>query len=256
VTLSFATASTASASADRAAASGASFALTATSGADVLVVSKARLVLSRLELQRVGATCASADSLDDHGGDRNDDRNQSRDDDGCAELEVGPSLVDLPVTGSVATTLNVTVPTGQYSAFEAKIQPVESRSNGNDKGGTAFLAAHPELAGVSVLVEGTFNGKAFTYTGAPRAQLESQFDPALSVTDGAANITVHVDLASWFKTSAGTLIDPSTANVNGAASAVVAANIRRSFHAFRDDDRNGHDDRDDHGGDHGNSGRR
>lgn len=230
LTVSFATSAT----------SGATFAIApanATSGADVLVITKAQLVLARIELERVGATCSSdAAAGDEHG-----------DDDTCAELELAPSVVDLPVNGTVATALNVTVPAGTYSSFEARIRPVESNGGRDGAGTAAFLAAHPDLAGVSVLVEGTFNGKAFTYRGSPRAKLESDFNPPLAVTTAGANLTVHVDLANWFKSQSGAFIDPSTGNAGGTNASLISANIMRSFRAFRDDNRDGHDDHGEHG---------
>ena len=212
--------------------------ITTTSGTDVLVITKAQLVLARIELQRVGGTCVSTAAAGD----------DERGDDNCAELELAPSVVDLPVSGTIATALNVTVPAGTYSAMEAKIRPVEANKGSARAGSAAFLAAHPELAGASVRVEGTFNGKAFTYMGAPRAELESVFNPPLAVTDKGANITVQVDLAAWFKTSAGALINPETANAGGTSANLVAENIRRSFKAFHDDDRNGRDDDEQGGG--------
>jgi hypothetical protein len=199
------------------------------SSADALVITKVQLVLSRLELQRVGATCPVSD--DDDG---------RRDDSSCAELELAPTLVDLPVDSSSATSLKVPVPAGTYSALEAKIRPVDAKR----RGAGAFLAAHPELAGASVRVEGTFNGKAFTFTGAPRAELESVFNPPLVADSSGANITVKVDLTNWFRTPSGTLIDPATALAGGPNAGLVSSNIARSFRAFRDDD---HDGRDDHG---------
>ncbi|MFL5608108.1 MAG: hypothetical protein ACJ8AD_16775 [Gemmatimonadaceae bacterium] len=58
------------------------------------------------------------------------------------------------------------------------------------------------------------------------------------------NVTVSVDLTNWFRTRSGALIDPSTANAGGPNAVLVAENIKRSFHAFRDDDRDGDDDDD------------
>lgn len=241
MTVSFATGAAVGASASRGAFDGTLRAITSTSGTDVLVITRARLVVARLELVRAGATCAdTAAAGDDHGRDDN-----------CAELELAPSVIDLPVDGSITTALNVTVPAGTYSALEAKIRPIDLNRGHDGAGSAAFLSAHPELAGVSVRVEGTFNGKAFTYTGAPRAEFETVFNPPLTVGDNGANITVHVDLATWFKSSSGTLIDPATANAGGANAALVGSNIKRSMRAFHDDDHDGHDDHGDHGAGHG-----
>jgi hypothetical protein len=241
VTVSFATASTTSASADRISANGAPS--TSSAGADALVITKAQLVVRRVELQRVGATCASDEAAgdDDHGVDEHE----------CAELELAPSLIDLPINSSVATALNVAVPAGSYSSLEAKIAPVGPRNGHEGKGSTAFLTAHPDLAGVSVRVEGTFNGKAFVYTGSPNAKIETEFDPPLAVTENSgANITFNVDLTNWFKTPTGAFIDPSTASAGSFNALLIDANIRRSFRAFRDNDHDGHEDHDSSSGKH------
>jgi hypothetical protein len=231
VSVSFSTAP----SSDAAASLGVSNSVSATSGSDTLVISKAQLVLARVELRRVGATCPdTADAGDDHDDDRH-----------CAELELAPTVIDLPVDTSVASALKVNVPSGTYSAFEAKIRPVRVKSEGGGSASAAFLAAHPELVGASVRVEGTFNGKAFTYTGAPRAEIESEFNPPVSTDSTGVNVTMHADLTTWFRNFSGALIDPATANKGQPNAALVASNIRRSLRSFRDDNRNGHDDDDD-----------
>jgi hypothetical protein len=196
--------------------------------ADSIVITKAQVVLARLELQKSGAACTSTESAGD------DDAAESS----CAELELAPSIVNLSVSGGVTQAINSSIPSGTYNAFEAKIRAVEAKGSASK----AFLAAHPEMVGASVRVEGTFNGKAFTYIGAPRAELEGLFNPPLVADSTGANITIKVDLSNWFRTSSGTLVDPSTANVGGANAALVSGNIARSFKAFRDDDRDGRDD--------------
>lgn len=215
--------------------------LLSSASADAITITKVELVVARLELQRVGATCTSDASAgdDDHG-----------DDNSCAELELAPSVVDLPVDGSVASKLQVAVPAGTYSALEAKIRPIRT-NNGNDGRGTsAFLTAHPDLAGVSIRVTGTFNGKPFVYTGSPKAEFETSFNPPVTVDSTGVNLTVQVDLSTWFRTSSGTLIDPATANAGSANAALVSDNIRRSFKAFQDDDHDGRDDHGEHGSNH------
>jgi hypothetical protein len=229
VSLSFSTTSAAGASLSRSA----DVSLTSSSSADALVITKAQLVIARVELVRAGAVCASeAASGDDDGAD---------DDDDCAELQLAPSIIDLPVNGTVVSALEVTIPEGSYTALEAKLRPVRSGS-GSGRGTTAFLAAHPDLDGVSVLVEGTWNGKAFTYRGAAERGIERSFSPPLTASGTPLGLTVNVDLATWFRSSSGTLIDPNTANARGANAQLVEDNIERSFRAFRDDDHNGRDD--------------
>ena len=194
------------------------------SGADTLVITKAQLVLSRLEL----ASTANAGC--------DDDDSQP----GCAEIERSTVLVDLPVDAGVQTLINASIPAGSYSSLEAKLRVPKS---GDDAKAAALLAAHPEFAGGNVRVEGTFRGTPFVYTGTVQGRLETQFSaPLVVATDATSlNVTVHVDLSTWFMNGA-SLIDPSSGNAGGANESLISANISRSFRAFRDDGRRGEDD--------------
>jgi hypothetical protein len=152
----------------------------------------------------------------------------------CEDFEQSPQLVDIPLTNGVKTQLTVPVPEGTYERIEAHIQVQES----GDAPVAAFLAAHPEFAGKSVRVEGTYKGTPFVYTAAIDAELELHFNTPLVVDAASKNITVDIDVASWFKDSAGAALDPTLP----ANSATIAANIRNSFHAFEDDNEDGESD--------------
>ena len=231
ITVSFTTAPAAAATFSRTP-TGASFDAT-TPATNPLVITKAQLVVARMELQQVGAACTSTSASGD------DDA--EHEEHGCAELQVAPTIVDLPVNGTVVTALSMPVPAGTYSGLEAKIHPIGSQWS-RGKASTTFLTAHPEFDGVNVVVEGTYNGTPFTYKGIAIGELEHRFDPPLEVGTDPLNLTVNVDMASWVRTSTGTTIDPSTANAGGPNALLVAMNISRSLHAFRDDDHDGHDD--------------
>jgi hypothetical protein len=231
MTVSFSAAPATGAPLSSSAALAASQSLSVASGSDVLTITDVQLVVARMELQRSGATCASTAAAGDDDVDEHD----------CAELELAPTLIDIPVDGTVISALGTAIPTGTYSALEAKIRPVRADGD-HGLGSSAFLSAHPELAGVSVRVTGTFNGTKFTYTGSPRVELERVFDPPFTVDATHPNLTVNVDLSNWFKTSSGALIDPATATPGSANGVIVSDNIRRSFKAFRDDDHDGRDD--------------
>ncbi len=232
MTVSFSTAAEAGSSASLASLEGGTAAAT-----DSIRITKAQIVVSRIELQRSGASCTGAGVAGDDDSDKGDDTE-------CPKLELSPVVVDLPVDASVVSKLKMSIPSGNYSSLEAKIGPVKSNKG---QGSSAFLAKYPDLVDVSVRVEGTFNGKAFTYRGSPRVELKNKFDPPIVVDSGGINLTINVDLRSWFRNRSGGYVDPSTASVNGSTAALVADNIRRSFKAFRDDNRNGRDDRDERG---------
>jgi hypothetical protein len=215
--------------------------VTTPGSAHVLVITRAALSLSRLELSTVDSA-ACDDDAEDHDGrlvaaeeHGSDDGNSA--DDRCEQLETGPMLVELPVDNSVVSMLSLQIPAGSYAGLEARIHTVQR----SDSGGAAFLSAHPEFANASVRVEGTFDGQPFIYTGSNNAKLELRFDPPLAVGSAPTNLTVHVSIDRWFTDRDGALIDPSTANGNGDNASLVADNIRRSFHAFEDRDRNGDD---------------
>jgi hypothetical protein len=72
----------------------------------------------------------------------------------------------------------------------------------------------------------------------------SAFEPPLVVGEGAtANLTMRVDISTWFLNVGGTaLVDPDTANKGGQNEGVVKNNIEQSIEAFHDDDRDGLDD--------------
>ncbi|MEP7066668.1 MAG: hypothetical protein ABI889_11585 [Gemmatimonadota bacterium] len=231
-----------------AAAPGASFErhVTSPGGTHTLVITSAAVSLARLELATVDSAGCAEDDHSDH------------DDDRCHQLQTAPLLVDLPTDNSVVSMLSLDLPAGTYQALEAKIRAVRS----DDNGGAAFLTAHPEFANASVRVTGTFDGTPFTYTGSPNASLELVFDPPITVGSSATTVTVHVSIDRWFTDRSGNLIDPASANANGANEQVVNDNIRRSFHAFEDNEHQGDDGHgddgfeggddnggDDHGGD-------
>jgi hypothetical protein len=197
---------------------------TITLGTDVIVVSSVELVLRQIELERVGGTVC--------------DTTQAEDD--CEELKAGPVLLDLPLGVGASHEFTVTTDTGTFEKIKFEIH--KPQSGGDD----VFLAAHPDFDGISIRVIGTFNGVAFTYTSKLEAEQEHEFVPPLTVTESSgANVTLMVDLTTWFRNAGGTgLVDPATALTGQPNEELVKGNIEQSFDAFEDDN---HDGEDDHG---------
>ena len=159
----------------------------------------------------------------------------------CAEIELGPFLVDLPLgVGGAARTVTANVPAGTYEEGKFKIREPDDDTDA-DK---AFVAAHPDFAHTSVKVEGSFNGTPFTFVSDLQAELKLELSPPLVVDgSGTTDLTLFADLGTWFRDAGGNLLDPSS--VSGQT---VADNIAGGFHAFEDEN---HDGSDDHGGDNG-----
>ena len=195
-----------------------------TGAPDPLVITKAQLVLSKSELERAGVTCVGT---------------MKADEDSCPDLKLGPMLVDLPLDATTRMALTVSIPAGTYHQFEAEIDAITSENEGNTQESAAFLAANPNFRGVSIRVEGTYNGAPFVYTTGVESAIELEFNPDMVVDGTTKNLTVHADMSRWFLNGSGVRIDPTTANSGGANKSLVDENIKRSFDAFEDDDHDG-----------------
>jgi len=194
-----------------------------TDGTNTLIINSVEMVVKEVELKRedFDSQCDNATSDDD-----------------CEELESGPYLLDLPLSGGATSVVTVDVLPGTYDEFEFKIHKPE-----DDDSNAAFLAAHPSFDGVSIRVTGTWNGAAFTYETDVSAEQELDLVPPLVVTDaGTSDFTLYIDIATWFRASDNSLIDPTSANKGGQNESVVNSNITQSFDAFEDEDHDGHDD--------------
>lgn len=217
VSLSFATNGTSAQG--QAAGVGTSAGITVAAGTDELLITRAQLVLREIEFEYAESLAGCTDD----------------DDDACEKIESGPVLVDLPVNGSLHAQLTATLPHGTFDEIEFGLDYARDGS-ASDR---AFRMAHPEFNGLSVRVEGTFNGQPFTFVSSVHAELELEFSPPLVVGEPGQNVTVSVDLAQWFRRADGSIVDPRTANPGGANADLVDSNIRSSFDAFDDDDRDG-----------------
>jgi hypothetical protein len=221
LTMSFSAHQSAVAQASATQAGGAALAdISITDGSNTLVVTRARLVLDEIELEEFSG--------------RDCDNSGPGSDPNCPEIEIGPFLVDLPLTGGVRSAITAQIPAGSYHEIEFDIEPVDD----SNASASAFFAANPDIPrNRSIIVEGTFNGQAFVFMSSSRFELELEFEPNLVVGPGGTNVTVDVDVSSWFRAGTSLLspLDPTVA-------ASIEARILASFAAFQDDDRDGRRD--------------
>jgi len=200
-----------------------------------LAVSKIQVVIDRIELNENEATNCVAD--DESGEDLRDDHGDDGEE--CEEIARDPMLIDIPLDDAAHTVLSVPLTMGTFSKLEAKLEPSRNAT---------FDAANPALVGKSVRVEGTYKGTPFVFTSALRSSLEMEFDPPLVIDATTTNATVSIDVAKWFLDRNGNVIDPTTATAGTESLSQIEDNIRRSFHAFEDDDHSGEDDHNEHRG--------
>jgi hypothetical protein len=199
-----------------------------------LVLTKVQVVVGKIELDQNDQTnCVSEieASGDDHASVGHE----------CEDVSRDPVLIDIPVDAAVHSVINVPLAKGTYTKLEAKLEPAGDNA-------TAFNAANQKLVGKSVRVEGTYKGTPFVFTSAVRAGLEMEFNPPLVIDATTQNATVTLDVAKWFLDGSGAVIDPNTATAGSSALQTIEDNIRRSFHAFEDNNESGVDDNTEHHG--------
>jgi hypothetical protein len=217
-------------------------------GPDTLVLDSVRMVLRDIRFER--AEDSSCD--DDQGDDQGDNHSASihddgevddngHDDDACESYNAGPFLLDLPLGPGVERAFSVPVDTGTFDELRIRIHKPEDNGDPRD---AAFLADHPEFSGVSIRAFGSFNGSPFEYTTDLSAEQRMNLVPPIVVAAALSqvDVTIKVDLTGWFADGLGGLVDPASANAGGLNQNLVEDNIKSSFHAFRDEDHDGHDD--------------
>ena len=177
-------------------------ALTVTTG---IVVSRIRLVIRKVELETAGGSETD-------------------------EVASGPYLLDLSGaaldSGAPAQLLSASFTPGTYSQVKFELHKAETGETGANADLQDMIAA-----GASIIVDGTIDGAAFTFTSAVDA--EQQFEGTLVLADGS-NLTLDVDPSSWF-VSSGARLDPR----NSANRSQIENNIQNSFKAFQDDNHDG-----------------
>jgi hypothetical protein len=225
---------------------------TVTVGVNTLSIEQVQLVLRNIRFHRVEGTSTCDDSPSSgnatllaalHEGDQ---EGQDGHADDCEIIRVGPYLLDLPLGAGAARLFTVPVDTGTYDEVKFKLHKV-----GDDPGDSAFIAQNPDFDSISVRVTGTFNGSPFTFVSRVSAEQGSHLTTPLVVSDSTgAQVTIMVDLSTWFVAPGGELIDPAQALPGQPEEEVVRDNIKRSFHAFEDDNCDGREDHHE-GGSHG-----
>jgi hypothetical protein len=208
--------------------------VTFTDGVNTLVITQIEMVVKELELEGADVEdCnAEAEAGDDAEG---DDENEA--DDGCEEVEVEAFLLDLPLDAGAAPVITIPATAGTYDEFDFEVHAPDATED------NAFLLAHPDFAGVSIRVQGTWNGAPFVYVTDLEAEQEAELDPPIVVAEGGmASVTLLIDIATWFRAGNGSLIDPASAGAGQPNEALVEQNIAASFEAFEDDDHDGADD--------------
>ncbi len=200
-------------------ASPALFDLVYTDGTTTLTLTKVELVMREIELEKV-----DDDSCDD----------LFEGEDECEEFETGPRVFALPMDGSTDAVLTISdVPPGLYDELEIEIHKLS-----NDSGDAALMDARPDLADVSIRVEGELDGVPFVFTTGVEEEFEFVLAPPIDPSAGPVNVTLSIDVESWFMAGDGSVLDPA----DEANRSEIENNIQQSYEAFEDHDGDGEHD--------------
>lgn len=196
-----------------------------------VTLTRVRIVIQKIELERA--------RTEDRGSQGEDGRSQGEDDrsqgeDGGShgdeqELAVGPFLIDLQdaqLDNGISKVFTVTTDPGDFKEITFKIHKLVGAEAGSDP-------ALAQMAGLSIRIEGTFNGTPFTFNSSLDEEQEREGNFTLHA--GANNITFNINPSGWFMNGA-TPLDPS----DPLARAQIESNIKASIDAFKDDDNRGH----------------
>jgi hypothetical protein len=199
--------------------------LSQTDGTHTLILDQVEMVIREVELKRI-----SDDDCDDLSG---------PDHDACEAFEVGPILLDLPLDGSVAQVVASEVPPDTYDELEFDVHKPDDDTPAD----LQFLQQHPDFKGVSIRVEGSFDGESFVFLQDLNEERELDLIPPLVIEEGfdAVNLTLELDVSSWFRTPGSVLLDPRTANKGEFNEELVEENIKTSIRAFPDLDSDGNE---------------
>jgi len=198
-------------------------------------ITSAQMTLSHIKLASDTA-CAADDDEREHA-DSNEtaadtsesdaDHDDGDDTDGheCEPIRVDPVQVNLPLDGTTKVVLDALVPAGSYLGLRAKLERVNV---------------------VGVFTDSSGTDHAFTFTSDAHAHVSVNFASPMAVSASTTNLTIDVDVASWFKKASGAILDPNNAENQEA----IEHAIRASFHAFQDDNHDGDDDHEEGGEGH------
>lgn len=188
-----------------------------------LVIQRVQIALEEIELEREVEECPDDTTAEDE----------------CEELEKGPFLVDLnpPEQNQIQQDLVVKQIPEQFVGVT--FDELEFEVDGRDDA-TFVNVDRPDFpSDRSIQVDGTYNGTDFTFTSTMNAEQELPISLTIDPENPATNVTLSIDLTSWFRADDGSLIDPNQAQQDGSLRSDVENNIQDSFEAFEDEDEDG-----------------
>jgi hypothetical protein len=188
-----------------------------TGGGHTVDVQQVDLLFDRIKLERVHGRDARDSGNSGNGNGDSDSDSEDSDSRNDSPFRAGATTVSLPLSGGTVSPISQLIPEGTYDELQMDARYAR--------------------------VRGTYDGEAFDVTIPVNARIETDLDPPFSPTDalGTPNITVNVDVSSWFKNSDGSVVDPRRLATDASLRAAFRNRMRASFRALEDSNKDGRD---------------
>ena len=144
-------------------------------------------------------------------------------------------VVDLDLTGALNTLEPIDIPMGEYNKVSFRLH---KPGDGEDVGDPDFVEGESGSDRYSVVVAGTRGDSSFVFKSRRTANQRVEFDPPLVISDttGQVNVTLSVDVNSWFiDKNSGAALDPTNPDDESS----IDNAITESFKGFVDNDKRG-----------------
>ncbi|HRI65727.1 MAG TPA: hypothetical protein PK156_15875 [Polyangium sp.] len=146
-----------------------------------------------------------------------------RDCGGSEGTDIGPTVVDLTadeIANGAHREFDLgELPSGTYRGAEIEIAPIDEGQEASDE-----VFADFQKTGASLLVEGTYLGNPFTFSG--RWLAEQGTDGEVEIAEGKPlSLAMTVDTSTWFKDTNSAVLDPSDAAQHDALSLAICHSL-------------------------------
>ncbi|MBN8547088.1 MAG: hypothetical protein J0L60_13235 [Ignavibacteria bacterium] len=153
-----------------------------------------------------------------------------------SNVKIGPMVIKLNLNGTPTEFAAGRIDATDYGKIKFRIHKLEDTELVPDP---EFIDGFSPALRYSVIVKGRLNGIPFIYKSSKSAKQEVDFKKVLRfANDQRTNVTLFVDVNTWFLKGTAFLDPTNAANFND-----IDNNIKDSFKkAYRDNDKNGIED--------------
>lgn len=148
-------------------------------------------------------------------------------------FKTGPYVLYLNLNSNVNIIGSGYIPVGTYDKIQFEVHKLSDNEPIPDP---EFVEGNSRF---SVVAKGTYNGVRFVYKSDKSAKQKLNFPNALIVTETKSNITLQIKPYIWFIDSNNQYMDPNDENNKGEIDNNIKENIKASFKAFKDNNKDG-----------------